>query len=263
MAQPTSPIPLLFSFAALVACGERMPPAGAAVAPAPLLRAQPEPPLPLATESPYPADLAPCSPETGVISNGEIGPNRTNPVEGRGGYWYTYSDKEGSVVSPLSGDQGGTFGMAEGGANGTAHAARMSGTLGTAQIVYAGMGLSFLDPKGEYNARKYRGISFWAKKGSPDSTKNVRLKLPDRNTDPEGHVCSECFNDFGEYLELTDEWKKFTVAFATMKQQSDWGKPRPRAIATDALYGIQFQVDDYAKKFDIWVDEIEFTGCSR
>ena len=248
------------------ACGERVPPSDAGAQPNAASFASSPAPLPVAMETDTganPNDLRPCPRETGLISDGEIGPNRTNPIEGRGGYWYTYTDDKGSEVSPLSGEKGGTFTMADGGANGTAHAARMTGQLGTAQIIYAGMGLAFLDPKGEYNATKYKGISFWAKKGSPDSAKSVRLKVPDHNTDPEGKVCSECFNDFGEYLELTDEWKKFTVAFAAMKQQSDWGKPRPRAIATDALFGIQFQVDDYAKKFDIWVDEVEFTGCSR
>jgi endoglucanase len=224
---------------------------------------------PAALESPSPAlaadaaanDARPCPPNVGMISDAESG-NRTNAVEERGGYWYTYADGKGSVVEPPPGEQGGTFTMSEGGANGSAHAARMKGTLGTSQVVYVGMGLSFTDPKGTYDARRYRGITFWAKKGSPDSTRNVRLKVPDRNTEPLGKVCTECFNDFGEYLELTDDWKQYTIAFSSMKQQSDWGKPRPSAISSDALYGIQFQVDDYGKKFDILVDDLQFTGCS-
>ena len=165
-------------------------------------------------------------------------------------------------MTPEPGAKGGTFVMTAGGAQGTAHAARMSGTVGSARIVYAGMGFGFVDPPGPYDVRKYKGISFWAKTGTPDGIRNVRLKLPDRNTDPSGNVCTECYNDFGAYLELTDEWTQYVIPFAAMKQQSDWGKPRPSALATDAVYGVQFQVDDYAKNFDIWVDEIEFTGCA-
>ncbi|HEX6765491.1 MAG TPA: hypothetical protein VF103_08445, partial [Polyangiaceae bacterium] len=219
VANPRS-IPAFLFGLCFVACGERKPPADAGE-PAPR-------PVAIETDSPAdPADLAPCPPGTGMISDGETGPNRTNPLEGRGGYWYTYTDDKGSEVTPISGDKGGTFTMTAGGANGTAHAARMTGKLGTAQIIYAGMGLGFIDPKGEYDARKYKGISFWAKKGSPDSTRNVRVKLPDHNTDPAGKVCTECYNDFGAYLEFTDEWKQYFVSFAAMKQQADWGKPRP------------------------------------
>jgi endoglucanase len=247
----------------LLACGERVPPNASAASEAPMTPSALETSSPvLAAQAPSPNDTRPCSSEVFMISDGESG-NRVSPIEGRNGYWYTYTDRTGSVVEPTPGDKGGTFVMSNGGANGSAHAARMTGKLGTAQDIYAGMGLAFIDPKGEYNAARYRGITFWAKKGSPDSTRNVRVKVPDRNTDPLGKVCTECFNDFGEYLELTDDWKQYTVSFASMKQQSDWGRPRPAALSADALYGIQFQVDDYAKKFDILVDEIQFTGCSR
>jgi hypothetical protein len=247
----------------LVACGERVPPSTQAAPEAPMTPSALESPsAALATATaPNPNDARPCPANVGMISDGESA-NRTNFIEGRGGYWYTYTDDKGSVVVPPPGAEGGTFTMSTGGANGSAHAARMAGTLGTAQIIYAGMGLAFTDPKSEYDASRYGGITFWAKKGSPDSARSVRLKVPDRNTDPQGKVCTECFNDFGEYLELTDDWKQYTVTFASMKQQSDWGKPRPSAISREAVYGIQFQVDDYAKKFDIVVDEIQFTGCS-
>jgi endoglucanase len=258
-------LPTFLAGFCLSACGERVPATEPATASEPLLSpASGSTPAPrsVAESSPNPADANPCPRETALISDGENGPNRTNAIEGRGGYWYTYSDDDGSEVLPLSGEKGGTFTMTNGGANGTAHAARMTGTIGTGQDIFAGMGLSFVDPKGEYDARKYRGISFWAKRGTPDSTRNVRLKLPDRDTDPLGKVCTQCYNDFGAYLELTDDWKKYTITFASMKQESDWGKPRPPALATRELYGIQFQVYDYGKKFDILVDEIEFTGCA-
>ncbi len=53
------------------------------------------------------------------------------------------------------------------------------------------MGFSFANPKGPYDASAYTGVSFWAKLGS-GSQKTLRLKVPDINTDPDGHVCTEC-----------------------------------------------------------------------
>src|SRR5215471_15644545 len=121
-----------------------------------------------------------CPPATGMISDGESA-NKTNFTAGRGGYWYTFLDTKdngGSDIWPTSGALGGTFEMSEGGANGSAHQARMKGSIGTADIVYAGMGMNFVDPKGTYDASRYQGIAFWAKKNG-DSTAHIRVKVPD------------------------------------------------------------------------------------
>src|SRR5690606_14633561 len=115
----------------------------------------------------------------------------TNVIKGRGGYWYTFADKAGSTVTPTPGALGGTFTMTPGGHDGTGHAARMYGQVGGGDVVYVGVGLNFVDPKGQYDASAYKGISFWAKKAAGSG--NVRLKVPDVNTDPDGGVCSECF----------------------------------------------------------------------
>lgn len=203
---------------------------------------------------------SPCPDVTATISDGEDNNNQVEVYEGRGGYWYTFVDDVGSTVWPEAGSHGGTFEMSPGGANGTAYTARMHGTIGNGGILFAGMGMNFVDPKGQYDASKYGGISFWAKKG-PDSTGKVRLKVPDMNTDPDGGVCSECFNDFGMDLTLTTEWQKFTIPFSAMKQQKGWGKPRKSSVDPKTLYGIQFQVNEPGAKYDIYVDEIRFTGC--
>jgi len=201
-----------------------------------------------------------CPATEGIISDGEANSNQVNPLKGRGGYWYVFADKQGSEVTPMPGDQGGTFSMAEGGAKGSKYAARMQGTVGGGEPVYVGMGLNFVDPKGQYDAGKYKGVSFWAKKGA-GSVGNVRLKVPDAATEPDGKLCSDCYNDFGADLTLTEEWQQFTIPFAAMKQMKGWGSPHPAAIDATKLYGLQFQVNEKGGKFDIWVDEIEFTGC--
>jgi endoglucanase len=205
------------------------------------------------------AEGKPCGPE-GMIEDSEDNNNQINAVGGRGGYMYTFVDKEGSTVDPASGESGGVFTPAQGGAEGSQYAMRFKGTVGSATVVYTGMGLNFVDPKGPYDASKYQGISFWAKKG-PGSTNKVRLKVPDVNTDPDGKVCSECFNDFGVDLNLTEEWTKYTVPFDRMKQLTGWGAPHKPSVDKSKIYGIQFQVNDKGKPYDVWVDNIQFTGC--
>ena len=202
-----------------------------------------------------PEDSKKCPPE-GVIDDAEDDNNQVAPNKGRTGYWYTFADKAGTTIQPAL---GGTFAMSAGGAQGSAHSAHMSGKIGGAAIVYGGMGFNFVDPKGAYDASAYKGISFWAKAG-PGTTK-VRVKIPDVNTDQDGHVCTECFNDFGTDIELTPTWTKYTLPFATLTQMQGWGAPHPGAVTKSKLYGVQWQVNSPGAAYDIWVDDIEFTGC--
>jgi len=210
-----------------------------------------------------PTDLAEgraCPAEVGMISDCESA-NKTNFIAGRGGYWYTFLDTKdngGSDIWPLSGALGGTFEMSDGGAAGTAHHARMKGTVGGGDVVYAGMGMNFVDPKGTYDASRYGGIAFWAKK-NPGSTAHVRLKVPDAQTDPDARLCKQCFNDHGLELDLYDQWTLYTVPFKSMKQE-DWG-PKDNGIDPSRIYGIQFQVKEPGAAFDISVDQLQFTGC--
>jgi endoglucanase len=201
-----------------------------------------------------------CPKDVGLIADGENNSNQIADIQNRGGYWYTFVDDAGSSVVPEAGKNGGTFQMTPGGANGSKFAAHMTGAIGGGGTIYAGMGLNFVDPKGMYDAGKYKGISFWAKKG-PGSTGNVRLKVPDVSTDPDGKMCKECFNDFGLDLQLTDEWTQYTIPFASMKMMKGWGSPRADGIDPSKIYGMQWQVNEPGAKFDIWIDEIAFTGC--
>lgn len=192
----------------------------------------------------------------GLIDDGEDGNNQNLPNDNRGGYWYTFKDKGTTTVEPTAGEEGGTFAMSEGGHD-SQYAARYHGTIGTGAIVFSGMGMNFIDPKGAYDASKYAGISFWAKKGA-DSTGKVRLKVPDSNTDPDGGVCTECFNDFGANIVLTNDWKLYSFPFKTMKQLPDWGAPHKPHITPSKIYGIQFQVNVPRSTYDIYIDDLKF-----
>jgi endoglucanase len=199
-----------------------------------------------------------CGPD-GVLDDGEDNNNQSVVVKGRSGYWYTFVDKAGSSITPQAGEQGGTFAMSQGGANGSAYSAHMSGKVGAGDVVYAGMGLNFTDPKDKYDASSYKGISFWGKRGA--GTGKVRLKVPDANTDPQGKVCKECFNDFGADLEFTEKWTQYVIPFSQMKQLGGWGSPHPPNIDPKTLYGVQFQVNQPGASYDIWIDDVQFTGC--
>jgi endoglucanase len=193
-----------------------------------------------------------------VIDDTEDNNNQVIIQKGRNGYWYTFVDKGGTTITPPSQS---TFIMSAGGAGGSQHAAHMMGKVaGSGAPLFAGMGFSFSDPKGAYDASAFTGVAFYAKVG-PGSTANVRLKVPDVNTDPVGKVCTECFNDFGADLTLTSEWKRYTVPFATMKQMDGWGAPHPVNIDKSKLYGLQWQVTETRATYDVWVDNVQFTGC--
>jgi endoglucanase len=194
--------------------------------------------------------------QPGMIDDGEDGNNQNMPEGNRGGYWYTFRDKKGTVIEPVAGEDGGTFAMSEGGKS-SQFAARFRGKIGTGAPLFGGMGMNFVDPKAPYDASAYAGISFWAKKGE-NSVAKVRLKVPDANTDPDGGVCAECFNDFGGDLTLTNEWKQYIYPWKSMKQMPGWGNPRKPHVSPSKIYGIQFQVNVPSANYDIYIDDIKF-----
>lgn len=206
-------------------------------------------------------DLGGC-PATAVVEDAEDNDHQILGHEGRGGYMYTFLDEAGSTVEPVAGRLGGTFSQTEGGANGSLYAARISGTLASGSLVFAGYGLNFVNPKAPYDASAYEGISFFARR-SENSPASIRLKVPDANTDPEGGVCSECFNDFGADIELQTQWQRYTLSFKDLAQASGWGAPQPGAIDATKIYGLQFQVNSPGSTFEIWIDDVSFYGCAQ
>jgi hypothetical protein len=218
-------------------------------------------PAPASAAAPT-ASAAPATPkdcgEGALIDDGEDGNNQSLPNGGRGGYWYTFRDGGSTTVDPPAGKYGGgAFTMSDGG-HASSWGARIHGKIGTGAVVFSGLGVNFVDPKGQYDASKYTGVSFWAKRGE-NSTGKVRLKVPDANTDPDGQVCTECFNDFGADFTFTTEWKQYVVPFKSMKQMSGWGAPHKPHITADKLYGFQWQVQVPSANYDIWIDDVKFT----
>lgn len=198
-----------------------------------------------------------CPPEY-AIDDCEDGTNQVKVQKGRNGYWYTFIDNAGSTISPPAKT---TFKMSKGGVNGSMYGAQFLGHISaTGDPLYSGMGFNFTDPKGQFDASAYTGVSFYARATS-NSVKAVRLKVPDVNTDPDGKVCTECFNDFGADLTLNDQWKQFVIPFSDMAQMEGWGSPHPKGVDKTKIYAMQWQVNSPGADYDIWVDNIAFTGC--
>ncbi len=199
--------------------------------------------------------VATCSATNALIDDFEDANNVVSLLEGRTGALYTYVDTTGSTISPGAGS---TFIPALGGNAGSARAAHFSGHLSSASTVWGGFGADFLSPKAVYNASKYTGITFWAKKGSSTANSGVRVKVPDRNTDAVGGICTSCSNDFGTDLTLSTTWTKFTIPFSSMTQQAGWGAPRPAHIDATGVVAVQFQVTTPGINYDTWVDDLSF-----
>lgn len=209
--------------------------------------------LPSATHA---SSLRECGPQ-GLLDDFEDNDAQASPAEDRGGYWYTYSDKSGSKVWPEPGETGGTFEVSPGGHNNSKFAARMRGKLAPGPVVYAALGVSLTDPREPYDASRYEGITFYARRGAA-ATAQARVKLPDGNTDPEGQVCSDCYNDYGVTLVVGEQWQRFVLPFRDMKQAPNWGAPRRPHIDSKRLIAINWEVNTPGADFDLWVDDLAF-----
>jgi hypothetical protein len=51
------------------------------------------------------------------------------------------------------------------------------------------------------------------------------------------------------------------VPFSALRQVDGWGSPRPAHVDPSVIYGLRWQVVEPDAAFDIWVDEVQLTGC--
>jgi endoglucanase len=188
---------------------------------------------------------------SGLIDDLEDGDSQIAKKEDREGYWYTSTDPEGSTIFPK-----GDFKPDPGGPNGSKFAAHVHGKMAkSGKSLYVVFGFSFLNPKGNYDGSKYKGISFWAK-----GPGKVRFRVPDVDTDPAGDKCSDCYNHFGVDLFLSDQWTRYTVPFDRLQMSPGWGDPAPE-VNKKALFGVDWLFNTPGADYDIWVDDVEFVGC--
>ena len=189
----------------------------------------------------------------GLIDDLEDGNAQVSERDGRNGYWFTFVDPWGSTVQPK-----GHFQLSQGGVPPGRQVAKASGKLAEeGDSLYAGLGFAFTNPKMPYDASRARGIRFWAK-----GPGRIRLKVPDRNTAPEGDRCTDCYNDFGVDIYLQNEWVRYTVPFDRMKQQPGWGDRSP-AVDEQGLLAVQWLFGTPGREFEISIDNVELVGCEE
>lgn len=201
-------------------------------------------------------------PSVDMIDDMEDGDGSILASSGRVGAWYTANDASGTQTPAEGGDF--TMSAIDPPRNGSSFAANSSGSDFTGWGALLGFDLSNdgSAEKAPYNAAGYRGISFWARAGE-GSTKQLRVKLPDSNTSPEGGVCDDtidegetaCFDDFGASVTLSRDWQQYNLEFDALAQEG-YGL-QADSVQTDAIYSIQFQVGA-GDAFDIWIDDVGF-----
>jgi len=231
-----SVVPLCLGLLALAACGK---PAMAPEA---------------APSDPSVAVNAGQCPKSPLLDDLEDGDGVLLPQEGRNGVWYTYSDETGSKITPSKGESG----AEAGGAHGSARAYHFRGHMTTEGVPFVGAGLLLHEPKALYDASCCQGVSFWAKR-SATSTPNVRFMVGSLDTQPEGGKCGKCFDDFGKFLDLTEEWTQYRLPFAELTQES-WGDHVDK-LDSAHLYQLQWGVQASGSDFDFWVDDVALYGC--
>lgn len=196
--------------------------------------------------------------EKALIENAEDQDDQIMLREGRGGYLYTYHDTAGSKIQPGENN----FKMEAGGAPGSKYAIHVRGKTGSGGEIYAGVGFDFKSTPETYDASMYKGVAFNARiKAGTES--HFRFKVGDVNTDVKGKICKECDNDFGTPFKPTDEWTRYEVLFADLKQEAGWGQPRPPAVEPAKVMGVKWQIVTPNAAFDLWIDDVSFVGCPQ
>ncbi len=225
----------------------------------------PEPLHPVATAidtSPIPDPVASVPPSCahgtkpaadGLIDDLEDGNTLVQPLAGRDGSWWMGKADHATISIPS-----GELQPSEGGAPGSKLGMHFAGKTNPSDSWGATLGVTFLKA-GFYDASRYAGIAFKIRSAKPNL--DVRLKVLDTNTHPDGGACAkECWNAFGRELILGTEWRDVTLMWSELTQQSDWGDPRPPMVEASKIKDVEWQIWP-ATEFDIWVNDVRFLAC--
>ena len=179
--------------------------------------------------------------------------DKSPALGGRTEAWWVASAEHAQITLP-----GKTFKPAEGGPPGSKKAVHFVGQTSNDDMWGAAVGVDFLK-SAFYDASKYAGIAFKIMSAKPNF--NVRVKLADAATHPEGGQCKkQCGNAFGKELVVEPSWLDVVLMWSDLKQQPDWGDVRPEAIGRDKLRNVEWGVYP-GQAFDFWVDDVHFIEC--
>ena len=205
---------------------------------------------------PSPLAILPCG-DQASIDDGEDGDDALTRLEGRTGKWHTTRDSQGVNIDPA---KDATFRMSDGGANGSRKAARVKCTARGGVDVRCGLALDFKSPPQIYDASAYGGISFIARSKGNQAAK-VIVHVRDANTERESDLCLTCGQYLGAPVILTDNWLVYTIAFNELKPSAAADPKKLRQLLPKGLYGISWDIILPKGEFELWVDDVKFTGC--
>jgi endoglucanase len=199
-----------------------------------------------------PGDALPAA----LIDDAEDGDAKVVQHDGRSGIVSSVIDPDSALVVGPTGSPRRPLPIL-GGANGSRCAWNLRGTLSNRPIAFAALGINMTNPKAFYDASRFAGISFYARRSAGTSAR-VRVSVSDWNTDSDGGVCTKCFNYFGQEIELSETWTRYTLPFESLRQLPGWGVPRPRQIDPSRIFQMMFGVLDRGAPFDVWLDDVAF-----
>ena len=180
-----------------------------------------------------------------LIDDLEDKDNGVAKVGGRSGFWYTYLDTFGSMITPAP-DKTGVAPLKPGmtDCHGGTACVLISGTTSAADEVamkypYAGVGFDFSNAKKPCvdNGSAYTGIKFWAR---GDAQIRVKVNTSGTADAAGGGTCAaECSNGHGLDVVLSPTWAQVDLPFASLMQDPTWGTQ----VAFDkaALLSLQIQ----------------------
>jgi hypothetical protein len=188
----------------------------------------------------------------------------------RSGFWYTYNDGTSSTQVPAPDSTGANPALPINvGCHGGTHCMETSSTQGYSS--FAALGVSFNNRRGAfydcaYDASAYQGISFWIK-GSGSvrvQLRTVELTVASATTtgscvsqSPSTLPNSQCFDDYGSTITLTQAWTQVQVPFSSLAQE-DWAGTQIVAPFDRAkVQGMNFLVEN-GLPFDVVVDDVAF-----
>jgi hypothetical protein len=140
--------------------------------------------------------------------------------------------------------------------NGSRAAAHMAG--GGCSLWGAGMGFDFnscANGPSAYDASAYRGVRFYYRSTTAFRVVvGIMANIPVEN----GGTCADapidCYNHHGADLPASTAGTTVTLPFSSLTQ--NFGTLRP--FDASDLSGLQFQVNETAQPYDLWIDDVSF-----
>jgi hypothetical protein len=198
-----------------------------------------------------------------IISNFDDGSkNMNSKLYGAGsGSWMVFSFA-GNTPNPVF--------ISKGGANGSAMAAHVTGSLtDKGDRSYPSFTLQGTFKGGSfYDADAFTGIQFYYKCPDDDQAIKRRFAIGTAPTLPpqDGGTCAtDCYNHFGAYMAPTSDWKFCTYKFSDLGREPGWGSPVVPPDMVDHLKEFVYIKWDHGGdnnagtyNIDYWVDEVSF-----